>query len=147
LLQYLVNEADNDLVFQTALTTLADQVQMFLDDPDLVPVARVMGAAVDPQKGAVDAQLTLMKRAHDLDTKKALLTILHNLYKQDAQGIYPASNLGDVLSELNRAAPGQGGDLSGTDYQSILGEVKGFLVDDQRGFTRFLNIVKARGPH
>ena len=22
-----------------------------------------------------------------------------------------------------------------------------FLVDDQRGFTRFLNIVKARGPH
>ena len=21
------------------------------------------------------------------------------------------------------------------------------LVDDQRGFTRFLNIVKARGPH
>ena len=27
------------------------------------------------------------------------------------------------------------------------GQVKGFLVDDQRGFTRFLNIVKARGPH
>ena len=147
LLQYLVDEADNDLVFQTALTTLADQVQMFLDDPDLVPVARVMGAAVDPQKGAVDAQLTLMKRAHDLDTKKALLTILRNLYKQDTDGIYPASNLGDVLSELNRAAPGQGGALSGPDYQSILGEVKGFLIDDQRGFTRFLNIVKARGPH
>ncbi len=147
LLQYLVDEADNDLVFQTALTTLADQVQMFLDDPDLVPVARVMGAAVDPQKGAVDAQLTLMKRAHDLDSNKALLTILRNLYKQGADGVYPASNLSDVLSELNRAAPGQGGALSGDDYKSILGEVKGFLIDDQRGFTRFLNIVKARGPH
>jgi len=147
LLQYLVDEADNDLAFQTALTTMADQVQMFLDDPDLVPVVRMMGAALDPKRGAVDAQLTLMKKAHDLDTKKALLTILRNLYKQDSDGIYPASNVADVLSELNRAQPGQGGALSGVDYQSILGEVKGFLIDDQRGFTRFLNIVKARGPH
>ena len=147
LLQYLVDEADNDLVFQTALTTLADQVQMFLDDPDLVPVARMMGAAIDPQRGAVDAQLTLVKRAHDLDTKKAFLTIARNLYKQDTDGVYPASNLADVLSELNRAQPGVGGPLAGTDYQSILSEVKGFLIDDQRGFTRFLNIVKARGPH
>lgn len=147
LLQYLVDEADNDLVFQTALTTLADQVQMFLDDPDLVPVARMMGAAVDPQRGAVDAQLTLIKRAHDLDTNKAFLTIARNLYKQGADGVYPASNLADVLSELNRAAPGQGGPLGGDDYKSILSEVKGFLIDDQRGFTRFLNIVKARGPH
>jgi hypothetical protein len=147
LLQYLVNEADNDLVFQTALTTLADQVQMFLDDPDLIPVARVMGAALDPKNGTVDAQVTLMKRSHDLDTNKALLTILRNLYRQDSDGIYPASNLADVLSELNRAQPGQGGPLSGDDYHSILNEVKGFLIDDQRGFTRFLNIVKARGPH
>ncbi len=147
LLQYLVDEASNDLVFQTALTTLADQAQMFLDDPDLVPVARMLGSAIDPQRGAVDAQLTLVKRAHDLDTNKAFLTIARNLYQQDATGIYPASNLADVLSELNRTNPGQGGALDGGDYQTILGEVKGFLIDDQRGFTRFLNIVKARGPH
>lgn len=147
LLQYLVNEANNDLVFQTALTTLADQVQMFLDDPDLVPVAHVMGAAMDPQKGAVDAQLTLMNKAHAADTNKALLTILRNLYRQGADGVYPASTLADVLSELNRAAPGQGGPLSGDDYKSILHEAQGFLIDDQRGFTRFLQIVKARGPH
>lgn len=147
LLQYLVNEADNDLVFQTALTTMADQVQMFLDDPDLVPVAHVMGSAMDPQKGAVDAQLTLMNKAHGLDTKKALLTILRNLYKQDTDGIYPASTLADVLSELNRAQPGVGGALQGADYKSILGEVQNFLIDDQRGFTHFLGIVKNRGPH
>jgi hypothetical protein len=147
LLQYLVDEVHNDPGFQTALTTLADQAQMFLDDPDLVPVARALGSALDPQKGAVDAQLTLMKRAHDLDTNKALLTILQNLYKQDATGIYPASNLADVLSELNRQNPGQGGDLSGDDYKAILREVQGFLTDDQRGFTRFLAIVQNRGPH
>jgi hypothetical protein len=147
LLQYLVDEADNDLVFQTALTTLADQVQLFLDDPDLVPVARVMGAALDPQAGTVDAQLTLMKKAHDVDTQSALLTILRNLYKQGSDGVYPASNLADILSELNRVQPGHGGDLSGDDYRKILNEAKAFLIDDSRGFTRFLNIVKARGPH
>ena len=56
-------------------------------------------------------------------------------------------NVADVLSELNRVAPGQGGPLSGDDYKSILGEVKGFLIDEQRGFLRFLNIVKARGAN
>jgi hypothetical protein len=146
LLQYLVNDA-NDLIFQTSLTTLADQAQMFLDDPDLVPVARVMGAAIDPQAGTVDAQVTLIKDAHDRDTAKALLTVLRNLYAPGSDGEYPASNLADILSQLNRATPGQTGDLTGDDYRSILTEVQGFLIDDQRGFTRFLNIVKDRGPH
>jgi hypothetical protein len=147
LLQYLVNEADNDTVFATALTTLADQVQTFLDDPNLVPIARVMGAAMDPKKGAVDAQLTLVKKARDVDTKKALLTILRNLYRQDANGVYPASDLADVVSELNRKTPGAGGRLNALDYKTLLGETRDFFIDDQRGFTRFLNIVKARGPH
>ena len=146
LIQYLVNEASNDLVFQTALTTMADQVQMFLDDPDLIPVARAMGSALDPQAGAVDKQLTLMKRAHDLDTNKALLTLLQNLYRQDATGIYPASNLADILSQLNRSDPTQPGDLSGDDYNSILTEVQHFLKDEQTGFAHFLAIVKNRGP-
>jgi hypothetical protein len=147
LLQYLVDEADNDLVFQTALTTLADQVQTFLDDPDLVPVARVLGSAMDPVTGPTNAQLTLVKKARDVDTKKALLTILRNLYRQNSDGVYPASDLADILSELNRVQPGKGGALDAADYKTMLGEIQNFLLDDQRGFTRFLNIVRARGPH
>jgi hypothetical protein len=147
LLQYLVNEASNDLVFQTALTTLVDQVQLFLDDRDLVPVAQALGAALDPQLGAADKQLTLMKRAHDLDTNKALLTLLQNLYRQDpTTGVYPASNLADVLSQLDRKNPLDSGDLSGDDYNSILTQVQHFLKDEQTGFAHFLAIVKNRAP-
>jgi hypothetical protein len=147
LLSYLVNEAGNDLAFQTALTTLADQVQTFLDDPDLVPVAHMLGQAMDPSNGAVDAQLTFIQRAHDLDVNHTFLTVARNLYQPYANGNYPASDLADILSELNRAQPGHGGPLAAADYTSILGEVRDFLLDDQRGFTRFLNIVKSRGPH
>ncbi len=146
-IQYLVDEAGNDLAFQTALTTLADEVQTFLDDPDLVPVARVVGQALDPATGPVDPQLTLIKKSRDVDTKKILLTLLRNLYRPNSSNVYPASDLSDVLSELNRAHPGQGGSLDADDYRSVLAEVRGFLLDDKRGFTRFLDIVKTRGPH
>jgi hypothetical protein len=149
LLSYLVDEANHDAAFQTALITLTDQVQTFMDDPDLVPVAHVMGSAMDPANDTVDAQLTLVKKAHDVDSQHALLTVLRNLYNQNAMGGYPASDLADILSELNRAHPGAapGSALSAEDYTSILGEVRDFLLDDKRGFTRFLNIVKDRGPH
>ncbi|HZS41070.1 MAG TPA: hypothetical protein VFF06_29780 [Polyangia bacterium] len=147
LLSYLVDEAANDLVFQTALTTLADQVQMFLDDPDLIPIARVLGSAMDPSNGTVDAQLTLIKKARDKDSKKALLTILRNLYHQDTAGNYPASTLADVLSTINRAQPGADGPLDGNDYKTMFGDVRDFLMDESRGYLRFLHIVQSRGPH
>jgi hypothetical protein len=149
LLQYLMNEAQNDTVFQTALTTLADQVQMFLDDPDLVPVAHIFGEALSPSRGIVDQQLDLIKRARDLDTRmpRALLTILRNLYKLDQNDVYPASNVADILAEVNRTHPGHGGPLDGSDYKTLIGEVRDFLTDEQRGFVRFLAIIRNRGPH
>jgi hypothetical protein len=160
LLGYLIDEATNDTVFQTALTTLADQTQLFLDDPNLIPVARMLGAALDPTTGTVDAQLVLFKRAHESDAQltanqaqngsnKTLYTVMRsilvNLYRQDPQtGIYPASQLADVLSDINRAQPGQTGPLSGDDYKTILDELQAFFGDQQHGFARFVNIVKSR---
>jgi hypothetical protein len=149
LLQYMMNEAQNDEVFQTALTTLADQVQMFLDDPDLVPVAHIFGEALNPARNIVDQQIDLIKRARDLDARKpdrALLVILRNLYKLDQNNVYPASNVADIVSEINRTHPGQGGDLNAGDYKTLLGETRDFLTDEQRGLPRFIEIIKNRGP-
>ncbi len=98
----------------------------------------MMGAAIDPSKGTVDTQLDFIKRGRDLDTKKALLTVLQNLYQLDANNVYPASNLADVLSEVNRTHPGQVGPLDGGDYKTLLGEVRDFLTDEQRGLTAFI---------
>ena len=84
-----------------------------------------------------------MKQRGDADT---LLSILRNLYRQDARGLYPASNLADIVAELNRRHPGQGGSLDGGDYKTLLGETRDFFLDNDRGFLRFVGIVKTRGP-
>jgi hypothetical protein len=146
LLSYLVDEASNDLAFQTALTSLADQMQSFQPDNDLIPIARVMGTILDPDKGTLDPQTTLLKRAHDLDSKKVLITILRNLYNQAPDGTYPAGTLADILSEINRTKPGIGTPMEAGDYKTLLGEVSTFFSDEWQGFTHFVNIVKNRGP-
>jgi hypothetical protein len=146
LLSYLVDEPGHDRVFQTALTTLADQAQLFLDDRDLVPIARVLGAAMDPATGLVDAQIALVKRSYDLDTDNALVTILRNLFRPDATGVHPAADLADLVAELNRSVPGHGGDLDAGDEASLLGELRAFFLDSQRGFVRFVSIVQHRSP-
>ncbi len=145
LLQYLVNEATDDQGFQTALTSLADSVQLFVDDPDLVPVAHIMGKAMDPTQGLVSMSIDLIKRGRDLDSKKALLTILRNVYQPDATGAYPASNLADTLSTINRAQPGAAGPLVALDYTTMFGQFHQFLTDEQRGLPRFLAIIRNRG--
>lgn len=150
LLQYLVDEAQSDLAFATALTTLADQVQTMMADNDLVPILRVVGTALDPDggpaQGAIDSQVTLIKKSRERDDRKVLLSILRNLYRMNTDGTYPASTLADHLSELNRTKPGQGGSLDAGDYKTLLGEISDFFLDEKRGFTRFVNIAKMRGP-
>jgi len=144
LLNYLLDESRHDQTFQIMLTTAADQMQQFLDDRNLVPVAHALGAAMAPTRGIVDAEIALVKRSHDLDTDRALLTILRNLFQPGADGVHPASRLADIVSELNRTSPGHGGDLDAADEHSLLGELSGFLTDNQRGFMRFVGIVQNR---
>lgn len=144
MLAYLIDEPGHDQVFRTVLTTLADQAQLLLDDRDLVPIVHAFGAAMDPAKGAVEASVALVKRSHDLDTDKALLTILRNLYQPAPNGVVPASDLADILSEMNRTVPGHGGDFDAGDERGLLDQLHGFVTDNQRGFARFVAIVQHR---
>jgi len=82
-----------------------------------------------------------------VDKRASLLTVLRNLYKPNTDLTYPAGKLSDILSELNRMQPGQGGQLGAEDYRSIFGEISNFLSDEKRGLTRFTNIVKSRKPN
>lgn len=147
LLSYLTDEANNQIGFQTVITALADGLQAFLDDPDSVPIAHLLGATLDPDRGPLDAQLTFLKKSRDADTKKMLITVLKNLYHQRGDGGYAASDVADIVANLNRVTPGKTGALDGPDYKVLFSELHDFFIDEQHGFTRFVQIVKTRGPY
>ncbi len=144
LLNYLFEDTGASPPFDVQLATIGDLLQTMLDDGNLVPVGRAVGSALDPMKGAADKQLTFMKKARERDPKKVLLALLRNLYKVDDRTLYPASDLADVIAEMNRTTPGQGGRMDAGDYQTMLSEVHDFLADEKRGFMRFLKVVQNR---
>jgi hypothetical protein len=157
LLGYLVDQARSDKAFQAALTGLADNVQLFLDDPDMVPVSRAIGAAIvpasiDPSKGAVETHLRMMKQAKALDPncvarggkECTLVTVIRNLFAETPSGVTPVADLADAIAEVNRNTPGAGGAFRPEDYRDVLGNIEHFLTDEQRGFMRFVRIVKNR---
>jgi hypothetical protein len=161
MLQSLVDPAGDPAVFQTTLTASADLVQLFLDDADLVPLARSLGATLDPDPakgGALTTQLKLLKRAHDLDPNApkagdtsgrhaTLVTVLQNtLQERPNHGPTPMSDLADAIAQVNRVHPDQQGDLDAADYAHLLAKVKSFLTDEERGFMKFVRIVQHRGP-
>ncbi|MSP63735.1 MAG: hypothetical protein EXR72_25995 [Myxococcales bacterium] len=156
LLNYLVNPK-NEASFTTSLTVLADQFQLFLDDPDVVPIARAVGSAIavdGPDAGAVENQLRFLRRARRLDPNCpkgaekgkncTLITVLRNLFQDTPSRISPASEVADAIAEVDRATPGAGGDYVPDDYKAIFNNIHEFLVDEQRGFIHFVNIVKNR---
>jgi hypothetical protein len=155
LLSYLVGQASSSGPFQAALTGLADNVQLFLDDPDMVPVAHTLASAFDPDQGAALAGLQLTARARKLDPNCptagamagktcTLVTLLRNLFQATPKGVAPASDLADSLASVNRAQPGSTADYTADDYKSIFANTQYFLTDEQRGFIRFVDIVKNR---
>jgi hypothetical protein len=162
LLQSIVDPS-NDAVFTTALTATADIVQLLTDDPDLVPLAHALGPIMDPTAGALPAQLKLLKKAHDLDPNApmagqgttgnaparhaTLVTVLQNLLgERPMHGPTPMSDLADAIAQVNRVDARKPGDLDAADYGHLLGEVRDFLIDEKRGFMRFVQIIKSRGP-
>jgi hypothetical protein len=145
LLLYLIDEAGHDAVFRNALALVADQAQQFVADRDMVPIAHVIGNALDPGQNIADAEVALVKRSHDLDTDQALLTILRAMFEPDATtGVEPASDLADLVTTVDRSTPGQTGDLDAGDEASTLAGLRDFFGDNQRGFLRFVAIVHNR---
>lgn len=129
-----------------------DAVQLLLDDPDLVAVGRGLSSVIDPQKGPVLGGVTLMRRGRELEQassqvaapKQVLVRLLRSLYQLDATGVHPMFRLSDAIAEVNRAQPGLAGDYTAADYQAVLANTGKFLIDEQRGLLRFIQIVKSR---
>lgn len=147
LLNYLIDETGHPQTFATGLTLLTDAAQQFRDDRNFVPVSRVIGKAMDPAFGGIlNAEIALVKKSHDHDAAQVLLTILRKLFNpgDGANGGQLISDLTDVVSAVDRTAPGATGDLDPTDVANVAAALRDFFGDNQRGFLRFVGIVKNR---
>jgi hypothetical protein len=145
-LQYLVSEAQSSESFVAALTALADVAQLALDDPDLVPIANVLGQAIAADRGWLEAQLEFVKQARTVDEGGTLAQIMINLYAEARPGRTAVGDLIDGLTEVLRARPYDdlGERLTAADYAAILGGVAEFLDEEQRGLRKFIAIIKSR---
>ncbi len=152
LVSYLLDSSSGE-ASDTLLSAVGDLLQVFRDDPDLVPIARAVGRALDLNKGPMLAQLKMMHASRLLDPAcpggkiKAgkdctLVTVLKNVYHARL-GKTPANELSEALGEVNRATPGSG-DFSPEDYSKVIENIEQFLTDENRGFVKFINIIKNR---
>ncbi|HVV81919.1 MAG TPA: hypothetical protein VHE35_02525 [Kofleriaceae bacterium] len=146
LVRYLQDEASDRDSFVTALTGIADTLQLALDDRDLVPIVNALGEIIKPEHGWVAAQLELVKRARAADTGGALSRLMVHLYDEPQPGESAVGDLVDGLSEIHRTHPfaDLGKDMTAEDYRSALTGVADFLSEQRRGLPKFIAIIKSR---
>lgn len=134
--------------FQAVLYAAADLVQLLLDDADLVPILKGLGPLFDPDSGAVDGLLAVLRRGLPTDRDQVLVTLGRNFLRSDPTGRYPASYLSDSIAEISRAragAPGvRGTDFDEADYREVLSSLGQTLLDEKRGVRRILDVIAAR---
>lgn len=145
-MQYLVDEATSSESFVTSLTAVADLAQLALDDRDLIPIARVVGEAIAPERGWLDAQLLFVRGARASDANRALARMMVNLYSEREPGVTAVGDLIDGLSEVLRARPYDelGQRYAFDDYRAVLTGVADFLDEEKRGLRKFIAIIKSR---
>jgi len=145
LITYLTNESNTD-AFRTSLTSIADVLQLALDDRDIVPIAHVIGEALRPERGWLNTHLEWVKKARHADTNAAFTAILQNLFKESRPGHTGAGDLIDGISEVNRSMPYDhlSYSYSEDDYRSLFRNVAGFLDEEKRGLRKFISLIESR---
>jgi hypothetical protein len=148
LLRYLLDDSSLDTGFVATLTAVADVMQLAVDDQQVIPLVRAVGQMLDPSKGWIDAQLTLLQAARAGDSKQTLVSLLRNMYLQSEPGRSVISDVIDGIVEVHRQQPfvDRGKPLSAADYSAVFNGVANFLDEERRGLRRFIAIIKTRNP-
>ena len=152
---YLCSEAGAPDAFVTALTGAGDLIQLLLDDENLVPILHVAGKALHPDFGRerhpeyslMDAQLEFLRKARAADEDNALARLLGYAFTELPGGTRTAvGQVVDSISAVQRVDPlaDDAKPMSAEDYVSAFRAVSDFLMNERRGFLRFVTIVKER---
>jgi hypothetical protein len=151
LLRDAFDEAASPALFGMLRTASADLIQLALDDDDLVPVAHLAGRLIAPDKPYLAIQLDLLQDLAAADRDAVLARLAGQLftgYELADPGVPALAAIANGIGEVDRQRPGAdlGAAWTKDDFVSVLGNVAAFLRDQQRGFPRFISIIKGREP-
>ncbi|MCA9606151.1 MAG: hypothetical protein KC619_11180 [Myxococcales bacterium] len=161
LMGYLVNEASDNDAFLSTLYAAADALMVFEDEDNIVPLMNAMAegmapnvnevvggspAALDIQGSAARDALDLLNDIAQVDDERTLRQVLQNAVAIPATGeeVTPLETIIDVIAEVNRATPNQGGSLAGEDIRAVIGQSTDFMLDEDHGLERLNAVVQQR---
>ncbi|HEX3759428.1 MAG TPA: hypothetical protein VHW23_12015 [Kofleriaceae bacterium] len=149
LLRDAFDEAASPALFGMLRTGSADLIQIAFDDGDLVPVAHLVGRLIAPDRPYLATQLNLVQSLAAADRTAVLARLVGQLftgYDTADPGVAAIAAIGNGTGEVDRQHPGSdlGIDWTRDDFVSVFGNIAAFLRDQQRGFPRFISIIKGR---
>ncbi len=151
--------------FRAMILVLVDALQLMRDGENMSPIMRAASRTFAPDVAAVlagkpaqqtvptalDRVMTFMHKAALQDDSGTLAKLLGRSVSLDpkhaAGQVVPLETLIDVLGEVNRATPAQGGPLDRNDVKIMLGQVSEFLSSKTDGMERMYQIIQNRFLH
>lgn len=151
-LTYLLENAGEGVALQATLASMVDAMQVMLDDEKLVPLMRAMSVALEPEYGAADTTLSILKAmsGEDFDRYHVLDQVLRNLVtpmpgEGGAPGLSPLELFMEVITEVHRADPTDPyAPLGAGDYGYIMDVMRDFMLSETRGLEQIYTIVRKR---
>ena len=111
----------------------------------MVPLARLTGNALSPDRKLLSRLFTLVHSVSKNDRQRILVKLLQNLVQPESgQDGYLLGLYAHLVTQLARTKPGGSGPLTPADIKSIMGSVTSFLTDRKHGMERFYDVVKGR---
>lgn len=147
LLAYALDEGRDPDAFATMVTATIDVLQLvLLAQGEIVPVARGLGAVLDPARGWLDPLLSVARATGQADTQGVLAQTLRNLFTEHEPGRTPIGDIIDGISAVQRVEPRVDLDAryNTPDYQAVLRGIAEFVNDEKRGLRKFIRVIQGR---
>jgi hypothetical protein len=134
------------------LASMVDVMQVLADDEKLVPIMRAASVALEPNVGAADTALGVLKALSEseYDRYHVMDHVLANLVEPVAgpngeAGLSPIETFMDVIAEVHRVDPTSPTDpMSPTDYAAVMRVMEDFMLSETRGLEQIYTIVRKR---
>lgn len=134
---------DADL-FAANLQVLSLFAQMRVPGDVTTQLLRFLGAILDPGRRYVLNLMDTLKRMRALDPEAVMTSMAKNLFVEPERGRFPYKIIKDAVKRATRLEPGSAAPYSALDFGAIMGGLRDWMRDDQKGMERLYDVILSR---